>query len=102
MNSRELASHLLQITGVREAEEQGMLPGCAYHSRTAGALSIPSMIIRNEQEAETLKLALSNAQAASTADAQLPGADQTGTKSQVPAGQLSLFEAVELPEAANV
>jgi len=102
MNNRELATQLLKIAGVQEPEDRGMLPGCTYHSRMAGSLAIPSMIVRNEQEAEALKLALSKAQAASTADAQLPGPVQSPAKSQVPAGQLSLFEIINVPEVANV
>ena len=68
MNSQELATQILKIAGLSEADQTSMLAGCAYHSRTAGSLSVPSAIVRNGAEAEALKEAIGNVIAAARAD----------------------------------
>jgi hypothetical protein len=99
MNSQELADQLLKIAGLQEAERAGMLAGCAYHSHTAGSLSIPSAIIRNREEADALKEAYKAVITAAHADASVQNGGQPPTEAVTGLHQMTLFESFEMQEA---
>jgi len=99
MNSQELAAQILKIANQEEETSQvGMLSGCAYHSRTAGSLVLPSAIIRNSAEAAALKEALSNVIEAAHTDAGLHNGDQTLGEAKAGIHQLSLFELSQMQD----
>lgn len=99
MNGVELAAQLLKIAGAPEADQQRMIAGCAYHSRTAGSLSVPSAIIRNRAEAESLKEALGNVIAAARADASVQNGEQPLAEAKTGLRQMTFFDAFEMQDA---
>lgn len=99
MNSQELAAQLLKIAGFQENEPAGILAGCAYHSRTAGSLSIPSAIIRNHDEADNLKEAYMKVIDATHADASVPDNKQPSVEPVNKLHQMTLLEPFEMRNA---
>jgi len=95
MNSQELAARLLEIGGLPEEEPARMLPGAAYHSRTAGTLVIPPAVVRNRQEAAGLKAAVASVIEAARADAGMVAGGQTVAEANG-LRQMSLFEMQEI------
>ena len=103
MNSQELAAELLKIAGMKEdAEKVRMLQGCAYHSRTAGVIPVPSPIIKNSTEAALVKLAVGNVIDAARKDVSVHNGEQTLGEARTDARQLTLFEALQDEEATRV
>jgi hypothetical protein len=99
MSGRELAAQIFKIAGRQEEPDQVMLPGCAYHSRTAGSLAIPSAMIRNGTEARALKEALGQVIDAARADASTHNSEQLVAETETGMHQLSLFEAFQTQDA---
>lgn len=92
MDSQELAGRLLKIAGMPTgAGQDRVLPGCTYHSRTAGPLAIPSAIVRDRAEAEALRDALGAAIAAGRADARVEAGAQQPGEAKAGLQQLPLF-----------
>ena len=103
MNSQELAAALFKIAGMKEdAEKIRMLQGCAYHSRTAGVIPVPSPIIKNSAEAELVKEAVGTVIDAARADTSVHNGEQTLGEARTDARQLTLFEALQDEEGASV
>ena len=103
MNSQELAAALFKIAGMKEdAEKVRMLQGCAYHSRTAGVIPVPSPVIKNSTEAALLKLAVGNVIDAARKDVSVHNGEQTLGEARTDARQLTLFEALQDEEATRV
>jgi hypothetical protein len=97
MNARELAAQIFKIAGQQEqADQVRMLAGCTYHSRTAGALAIPTAIVRNDTEAAVLKEALGNVIDAARTDASVHKGEQPLTEAKTGLRQLSLLEVSQL------
>ena len=100
MNSQELATQIQKIAGLSEdIDRDRLLAGCAYHSRTAGSLSVPSMIIRNSAEAIALKDAIGNVIAAGRADASVQNGERPLAEVKTGLHQMTLFEALEMQDA---
>jgi hypothetical protein len=95
MNGQELGDQVLKIAGLPEADRTGKHAGCAYHSRTAGSLSVPPAIIRNSAEAEVLKEALGTVIAAARADASVRNGEQPLAEAKTGLHQMTLLEAFE-------
>src|SRR5450759_2992712 len=59
MNSQLLATELLKIAGQEDdAGAVRLMQGMSYHSRTAGVLPLPALVIRNRAEAELAQVAV--------------------------------------------
>jgi hypothetical protein len=90
MNGQLLAAELLKIAG--QEEDTGalrLMQGVSYHSRTAGVLPLPALVMRNRSEAELAQVAISAVVVAATADANIPNGKL------VIARQMTLFEAIQ-------
>jgi hypothetical protein len=98
VNSRELAVRLLQIAGAPESGEQRELPGCVYHSTTAGAVPVPSGLLRNREGTLAWSAALEQVFEAGQADAAIHTAEVAGSKKEPVFHQLTLLESFGNPE----
>ena len=93
MNSQLLAAELLKITGQEEdANAVRLMQGVSYHSRTAGVLPLPVLVMRNRAEAELAQVAIESVMAAAAADASVPNGELTGVR------QMTLFEALQIQD----
>lgn len=93
MNSQLLAAELLKIAGQEEdADAVRLMQGVSYHSRTAGVLPLPALVMRNRAEAELAQVAISAVMAAASADASVPNGELTGVR------QMTLFEALQIQD----
>jgi hypothetical protein len=97
MNSRQLASQILKIAGAPEGEEQSLLPGCVYHSSSAGSIPVPSGMLRNRTDALAWRAAIGNVIEAGRADALAHGEKETGPTAKSALRQTNMFEALENP-----
>ena len=93
MNSQLLAAELLKITGQEEdANAVRLMQGVSYHSRTAGVLPLPALVMRNRSEAEFARVAIGAIIAAAAADANIQNGEL------VSAQQMTLFEALRIQD----
>ena len=93
MNSQLLAAELLKITGQEEdANAVRLMQGVSYHSRTAGVLPLPALVLRNRSEAELAQIAIGAIKAAAAADANIQNGEL------VSARQMTLFEALQIQD----
>ena len=93
MNSQLLAAELLKITGQEEdANAVRLMQGVSYHSRTAGVLPLPVLVMRNRSDAELAQVAIGAVIAAAAADASVPNGELTGVR------QMTLFEALQIQD----
>ena len=93
MNSQLLAAELLKITGQEEdANAVRLMQGVSYHSRTAGVLPLPALVMRNRSEAELAQIAIGAIIAAAAADANIQNGEL------VSAQQMTLFEALRIQD----
>ena len=93
MNSQLLAAELLKITGQEEdANAVRLMQGVSYHSRTAGVLPLPALVMRNRSEAEFAQVAIGAIIAAAAADANIQNGEL------VSAQQMNLFEALRIQD----
>jgi len=93
MNSQLLAAELLKITGQEEdANAVRLMQGVSYHSRTAGVLPLPALVMRNQSEAELAQVAIGAIIAAAAADANIQNGEL------VSARQMTLFEALQIQD----
>jgi hypothetical protein len=93
MNSQLLAAELLKITGQEEdANAVRLMQGVSYHSRTAGVLPLPALVMRNRSEAELAQVAIGAIIAAAAADANIQNGEL------VSARQMTLFEALQIQD----
>ena len=93
MNSQLLAAELLKITGQEEdANAVRLMQGVSYHSRTAGVLPLPALVLRNRSEAELAQIAIGAIKAAAAADANIQNGEL------VSAQQMNLFEALRIQD----
>jgi hypothetical protein len=93
MNSQLLAAELLKITGQEEdANAVRLMQGVSYHSRTAGVLPLPALVLRNRSEAELAQIAIGAIIAAAAADANIQNGEL------VSAQQMNLFEALRIQD----
>jgi hypothetical protein len=93
MNSQLLAAELLKIAGQEEdAGTLGLMQGVSYHSRTAGVLPLPALIIRNRSEAELAQVAICAVMAAASADASIQDGELASAR------QMTLFEALQIQD----
>jgi hypothetical protein len=99
MNSRQLASQILKIAGAPEGEEQSLLPGCVYHSSSAGSIPVPSGMLRNRTDALAWSAAIGNVIEAGQADALAHTEKETRSTGKPVLPQTSMFELIETPDA---
>ena len=93
MNSQLLAAELLKITGQEEdANAVRLMQGVSYHSRTAGVLPLPALVMRNRSEAELAQVAIGAIIAAAAADANIQNGEL------VSARHMTLFEALQIQD----
>jgi len=93
MNGQLLAAELLKIAGQEEdAGAVRLMQGVSYHSRTAGVLPLPALVMRNRSEAELAQVAIGVVIAAAAADASVPNGELTGVR------QMTLFEALQIQD----
>ena len=93
MNSQLLAAELLKIAGQEEdAGALRLLQGVSYHSRTAGVLPLPALVMDNRSEAELAQVAIGAVVAAASADA------STQNEELASARQMTLFEAIQIQD----
>jgi hypothetical protein len=93
MNCQLLAAELLTIAGQKDdAGASRLMQGVSYHSRTAGVLPLPALVMRNRSEAELAQVAINAVVVAAAADASI----QIG--GQASARQMTLFEALQIQD----
>ena len=93
MNSQLLAAELLKIAGQEEdAGALRLLQGVSYHSRTAGVLPLPALVMRNRSEAEIAQVAISAVVVAAAADASIQNEGLASPR------QITLFEALQIQD----
>lgn len=93
MNSQLLAAELLKIAGQEEdADAVRLMHGVSYHSRTAGELPLPALVMRNRAEAELAQVAISAVMAAASADANIQNGELASAR------QMTLFEALQIQD----
>jgi len=93
MNGQFLAAELLVIAGQEEdADAVRLMQGVSYHSRTAGVLPLPSLVMRNRSDAELAQVAVGAVMAAAAADVSVPNGELTGVR------QMTLFEALQIQD----
>jgi hypothetical protein len=93
MNSQLLATELLKIAGQEDdASAVRLMQGVSYHSRTAGVLPLPALVMRNRSDAELAQVAIGVVIAAAAADASVPNGELTGVR------QMTLFEALQIQD----
>jgi len=93
MNSQLLAAELLKIASQEEdAGAIRLMQGVSYHSRTAGVLPLPALVMRNRAEAELAQVAICAVMAAAAADAGIQNGDLASGR------QMTLFEALQLQD----
>jgi hypothetical protein len=91
MNGQLLAAELLKIAGQEEdADAVRLMQGVSYHSRTAGVLPLPALVMRNRSDAELAQIAAGAVMAAAAADACIQNGELTGVR------QMTLFEALQI------
>jgi hypothetical protein len=94
MNSQLLAAELLKIAGQEEdAGAIRLIQGVSYHSRTAGVLPLPALVMRNRSEAELAQVAISAVLVAAAADASIQNEGLASAR------QMTLFEALQIQDA---
>jgi hypothetical protein len=93
MDSQLLATELLKIAGQEDdASSVRLMQGVSYHSRTAGVLPLPALVMRNQSDAELAQVAIDVVIAAAAADASVPNGELTGVR------QMTLFEALQIQD----
>ena len=93
MNCQLLAAELLKVAGQEEdAGAVRLMQGVSYHSRTAGLLPLPPLVMHNQAEAELAQVAIGAVVAAASADA------STQNEELASARQMTLFEAIQIQD----
>jgi hypothetical protein len=93
MNSQLLAAELLKIAGQEDdAGAVRLMQGVSYHSRTAGVLPLPALLMRNRAEAELAQVAISAVMAAASANANIQNWELASAR------QMTLFEAIQFQD----
>jgi hypothetical protein len=93
MNSQLLAAELLKIAGQEDdAGAIRLMQGVSYHSRIAGVLPFPALIMRNQSEAELAQIAISAVVVAAAADASIQNGGLASAR------QTTLFEALQIQD----
>jgi hypothetical protein len=93
MNCELLAAELLKVAGQEEdAGAIRLMQGISYHSRTAGVLPLPALVMRNRAEAELTRVAISAVVVAAAADASIQDGGLASAR------QMTLFEALQIQD----
>lgn len=93
MSGQLLAAELLKIAGQDDdAETIRLMQGVSYHSRTAGVLPLPALVVRNRSDAELAQAAVGAVVAAAAADAGIQNGEMASAR------QMTLFEALQIQD----
>jgi hypothetical protein len=93
MNSQLLAAELIKTAGQEEdAGAIRLMQGVSYHSRTAGILPLPALVMRNRSEAELAQVVIGAVMAATSADAKIQNGELASAR------QMTLFEALQIQD----